>query len=406
MEYALAITVLFAPAYAVRFGLGGLPANGLMVWLGLLWLVFAARLVAQKKVSEFLFSIFAINRTLLILTGLFMLAGTISLFVGGADREKLGQWIVLFFQPIGTFFIARYILKNYPRAKQHLVNAMYVFVAVSGLYAIIQYFTLLGVPQEFWGNANEPKRAVGFFLHPNFYALFITPLLAFLLPVVSGQWLVDRKNLGSNHSSTLVTDHSSLVTVIAWVLGCVGLFLSLSRAGWLGLAAVVGVFLIVRGNKQMLKWASVIVIFIVIVIAAVPNFRYRVILPFHGEKSSIARLSLWNTGWKMVKDSPVLGKGLLGFSRNWDKFNTDKNLLSYPAPHNVLLNFWVWTGLLGAISFFGLCVGALWHLRKQSDRYVLGVALFIIALLVQGLVDIPYLKNDLALLFWLMYALL
>jgi putative inorganic carbon (hco3(-)) transporter len=406
MQYLLGFTVLLAPTYVIRFNLFGLPTNLLMVWLFLLWVVFAFWLITRHEVFGFFAWLRSeLNTKHLAFSILFLLAGTISLFVGDFSQEKLGQFIVLFFQPMGTFIVFRYLLQttNYKlQTRNWFLVSCFLLLATSGLYAIVQYFTLIGVPQAWWGNAQEPKRALAFFLHPNFYALFVTPLLAFLIPqVVESQ----KSKVESQTSSLLYTLHLSLVTRVAWVLGAIGLLLSLSRGGWLGLVVAVGVYVLILGSRKIIKSALVVGALIVIIVVAMPNFRYRVMLPFQGEKSSVARISLWQTGWKMVKDSPVVGKGLLGFSNNWFQHNTDPGLAHYPAPHNIFLNFWVDTGMLGLVSFFGLIVLAIkrgWQNRK--DTFILGLALACVAMLIHGLVDIPYLKNDLALMFWLLFA--
>lgn len=398
MQYLLALTLLLAPTYAVRFNLLGLPANFLMAWLFLLWLFFFAWIVFTHRVSEFINWLRSELGTWHVTLGtIFLLAGTTSLFVGGLSQEKLGQFIVLFLQPIGTFMIVRFLVfvRNWKLEIGNLLTqAALLFVSVAGLYAIIQYLTLWGVPTAWWGNAQEPKRAVAFFLHPNFYALFITPLLAFLIPTTARLPVKDKE-----------LKIADWLPAAAWLLGAVGLLLSLSRGGWLGLAAALCMYVLVAGNRKLVARMVAVGVVAILIIAVVPNFRYRVLLPFQGEKSSVARFSLWRTGWHMVEDSPILGKGLLGFSNNWATYNTDPGLEHYPAPHNIVLNFWVDTGLLGLISFFGLIILALkrgWQNRK--NQFALGLALACVVLVVHGLVDIPYFKNDLALLFWVLYS--
>lgn len=405
MPYLLGLTLLLSPTYAIRFNILGLPANALMVWLFLLWVIFVVWIFYTNQINSFgnwLRS--ELSTKHFVLSTTFLLAGITSLFVGGFSQEKLGQFIVLFLQPMGTFIIARYMYKRQATSDKYkdLLHAVcYLLLALSGLYAIIQYFTLIGVPQAWWGNAQEPKRAVAFFLHPNFYALFITPLLAFLLPQV-----VEVRDQRSDISPRLASILYPLFSIrLAWLLGAVGLLLSLSRGGWLGLVAAAGVYLLTAGNRKLIATMAAVGVVAVLVVVAVPNFRYRVLLPFQGEKSSVARFSLWKTGWYMVEDSPILGKGLLGFSNNWSKYNTDPGLEHYPAPHNIFLNFWVDTGLLGLVSFFGLIVLALkraWQNRR--NQLALGLTLACVALVVHGLVDIPYFKNDLALLFWVLYS--
>lgn len=410
MHYLFALTLLVAPLYAVRFNLLGFPTNVLMLWVFFVLLVGVGWIVTTKRIGRFVQWLGQELRTSQgVLVGLFLLSGVISLFVGGLSQDKLGQFLVLFLQPITLFILIRFWVFSTGWKLEFgnsLASAALLFVAVCGLYAIVQYTTLLGVPPAWWGNSVEPKRALAFFLHPNFYALFVTPLLAFLVPVLSAQYLVLKGATpdGDRAFPRLSTKHLALSTAL-WVLGAVGLLLSLSRGGWLGLAAAAGVFLLVAANRTLLKAVLAIVIVIVIVVSAVPNFRYRILLPFHGEKSSVARFSLWYTGWKMVEDAPVLGKGLLGFSNNWDAYNTDKNLQHYPAPHNIFLNFWIDTGLLGVLSFMGLLALVLWRGVKAKRGYQLALALAGVAILVHGLVDIPYLKNDLALVFWILLTL-
>lgn len=395
IETLLILTFASAPAYALRFGLAGLPTNLLMVWLFIVIALFCVWIFYSKNLNSFFKSVLEIDNKILLAVCLFMVAGIISLFVGGYSLPKYGQFIVLFLQPISGFFILRFIFKKYPEAKAKLIFFFYIFVSVAGLLALIQYFTLIGLPAEFWGNSNEPKRAISFFTHPNGYSLFITPILAFLIP-----HLLERVK-------AIKEKPFFLIYPVMWGIGTIGLVLSLSRGGWLGLLAAAGVFLLFNFKKNYLIGATILIIVSAGIIYAVPNLRYRILLPFYGEKSSSARLSLWQTGTKMVIDSPILGKGLLGFSDNWYEFNRDPNLDHYPAPHNIFLNFWIDTGLLGLISFLMVSLVAfMTAIKKRKSVYPFGVALALVAMFVHGQIDIPYFKNDLALLYWFIISIL
>jgi O-antigen ligase len=391
MIYLLLITFILAPAYVIKLNVFNLPLNLLMVWVFLLWLIFGVWLVVNNRVRDFTNFKPSVNKKVLLAVGLFFLAGLISMFIGRADRAKLGQFIVLFLQPISLFFIGAYIFSKYPKTKNYLLAAIYSLLAVAGLYAILQYFALIGLPTAWWGNSVEPKRAISFFVHPNFYALWCTPLLAFLIPDVFANLKSSILNLKS----------------FAWLLGAAGLLLSLSRAGWLGLAAIILVYLIFAANAKIRKTVFAAVVVIIIVIVSVPNLRWRFILPFYGEKSSVSRLSLWQTGIKGIKESPVLGLGLTGFSRQWTTLNTDPGLTdTHNFPHNIFLDLWVETGLIGLISLTGLIGLYIYRgLKNRQDLIKLGVSLFLIALLVQGQIDNPYFKNDLAMVFWIILAL-
>jgi O-antigen ligase len=285
-----------------------------------------------------------------------------------------------------VYFAAAYILAN-PINKVRFVKWLFILIGLFSLYAIIQYFTRIGLPLEWWGNADEPKRALSIFEYPNAFALYLAPLLAFLLPYFF------EKNLSWFYKA-------------CYAIGVVGLLLSLSRGGWAGLAVAGIIYILVFADNRIRKTIAVIAIALVVIIAAVPNLRYRVTLPFKGEKSTVSRYSLWHTADKMIKDSPLLGKGLYGYKTYFDQYNTDPNLSSLDFPHNIFLNFWVETGLLGLLSFIGISVYFKWRAWKSRGLIATGIILFLVALYIHGLVDAPYMKNDLALMFWIIMGLL
>ncbi len=395
MQYLILVTCLLAPTYALRFNFKGLPLNLLMVWVFLVifWLLF--EMAYKKKLGDFWRHIKTLDKKLLWLTGLFFLASVFSLFVSGVSLKKLGQFLVLFVQPISLFFIFGYLFKTQNQAKRAWLIAAYLLLGLMGVWSIIQYWTLFSLPTQYWGNSVEPKRALGFFGHPNFYALFSAPLLAFLLPDLAEKL------------KTYKTEPLAPKFLLFWLLGLAGLALSMSRAGWLGLGVALAVFLFLSGERKLQTAAAFAGLALLVGVALTPNLRYRVLLPFYGEKSAVSRISLWETGIKGVKQSPLLGLGLTGFSNEWPKLNTDPNLDSHNFPHNIFLNLWLETGLLGLLSFIGIIAFGIWRgFRSRANVISFGVALFLTALLTQGQIDNPYFKNDLALIFWVILSLI
>lgn len=406
MKYLFGLTVLLLPTYVLKFSLFGFSTNVLMVWIFGLWVMFGLWLFYRKEWFEFARYKIEMDFRFKILLGLFLLAGTLSLFVGGFSVPKLGQFIVLVVQPVSVFMMLRYLVRKDESAKEFIKNIFYLFLGVSGLYAILQYFTLTGLPMDFWGNSNEPKRAVSFWIHPNFYSLFVVPVMAFLI----GDLEYRIKNVKAIGNRDELIDQKSnyknVLMVVAWVVSGVGLLLSLSRGGWIGLFFAGVVFLIVKANRKMIFSGVVVAVIGVVILMAVPNFRYRILLPFYGEKSAVARFSLWETGVKMISEAPVLGKGLAGFGNNWEKYNSDPNLEHYNFPHNIILNFWVDFGLLGVLSMIGLFVyGVVNGIKNRTNVYRFGLVLALVAIFTHGLIDIPYLKNDLAVVFWVLWGM-
>src|SRR5690606_23613524 len=83
----------------------------------------------------------------------------------------------------------------------------------------------------------------------------------------------------------------------------------------------------------------------------------------------------------------------------------------FQYPHSLLLNFWSETGLLGVAGFllvvFAFAAVAWLVIRAHPDEWLPpAVIAAMIALLVHGLVDVPYFKNDLAMLFWIIVGLM
>jgi O-antigen ligase len=76
------------------------------------------------------------------------------------------------------------------------------------------------------------------------------------------------------------------------------------------------------------------------------------------------------------------------------------------------LNFWTETGILGVVAFATILVVGFVHAWRgwrhaDSDWRVihLGVLLALVAVVVHGLVDVPYWKNDLSVEFWALLSL-
>jgi hypothetical protein len=63
------------------------------------------------------------------------------------------------------------------------------------------------------------------------------------------------------------------------------------------------------------------------------------------------------------------------------------------------------------VLIFGWLLIKFWYYasliyRKRQDMMVLALALAMLAIVIHGLVDVPYFKNDLAVLWWLIIAML
>ncbi len=384
-----ALLTLLLPLYAWRFSPGGLPLNALLLGDAIFCAAVFALSLGRTASGPARFNKTAAGLGALLVAA----AGTASFFINHGSRAGLGQLMVLALEPAATYFAIRAAVSREPRTEAWVRAALYLLVGSAGALALVQYFTLHGLDPMFWGNALEPKRATAFFAHPNFYALLAAPSLAYLLPDAA-RIFTEQKN------------KFRIASAAAWLLGAAGLLLSLSRAGWLGLGAAVIVYGIAAGNRNTKRAVGAAIIAVAVVVAAVPNLRWRVLLPFYGERSASSRTELWAAGGRAVSASPIFGLGPGGFGEQFNRYAP-----GFPEhhnhPHNVVLGVWLELGLLGLLGFLLACAAGLagaWRLRRTSLP-ALGAGLAVVVVLSQGMLDGAYVKNDLALLFWMLLAL-
>jgi putative inorganic carbon (hco3(-)) transporter len=124
---------------------------------------------------------------------------------------------------------------------------------------------------------------------------------------------------------------------------------------------------------------------------------------------------VWQAGWEMAQDHALLGVGLDNFLGRYPDYMHEEAWAEphLSHPHNLVLDFWLSTGLLGL-------AGAAWLvLRLMRDSLALwragptpwlraaglGLAASTVDLVVHGSFDNSYFLVDLALLFWLTAAL-
>jgi len=208
-----------------------------------------------------------------------------------------------------------------------------------------------------------------------------------------------------------------------WIAGIpvvlAGLFATMSRAAWVGLAAGILVLAIVDSGARMrlalvVAWAFVVAMGSII---ALPNLCTGRAAPLRGEGPPLRpifaevrsigdlqenrnRLVLWRTAVRMFTDQPVLGTGFGTFTLAFKRYRPpDSPDEEPPTAHNIFLNFAAETGVLGLAAFVGLCAAGLlstwrWLIRSppQSSGRVAaaavlaGIVTFVVNQLFEGTV--------------------
>lgn len=379
-----AILILLLPAYLIRFSAGPLPSTLLELVFGAVFLVWLFRYArADWPVIK---ETIARNRLLFLFIFLFFAGSLIAAFTNPLLLKALGLWRAHFLEPAALFFVLIGRQKSIS-ARDLIKYLAWSTVSISAL-AIVQKLTGQFYPPSLWDDQLS-GRATAFFTTPNAIGLYLAPVILLATATAAPR-----------------TDESKNYFYIIF-LALLAVFFSFSQGAWvaLGLGAVLFAFL--TGYKKTALAALVIGL---VTAFAVPQIRSAVLFQ---DQAGQNRLALWSYSLNYVTASPknfFLGSGMRMFFNEVQRpyYNVEEmERLIYP--HNLFLNFWLETGLLGMISFTGLlvCLFILGAKTLRNDR-LMGAAIIgaLAVFVVHGLVDVPYFKNDLAMLFWIITALI
>jgi O-antigen ligase len=319
----------------------------------------------------------------------FVLAGAISVVVSGDHRGALGLFRAYFLEPAAFFVIVAAVASTPRRAGLVVLG----FAAGGAVAAIANIAVVLdALRHHVLDLATTPPVVI--YQTANAVALYLVPLIAMAASIlVHGRGRVERWLSG-------------LFLAVA-LPACL---LSFSRGGYLALAAL-GLGLAVSHRRARILVPAMVLL--ALAVSQVPLIRGRIAYELHPLPGNTLdfRIRIWGQTLRLLSHHPVLGIGLSNYQQAMGPFWQDLPKVIYP--HNIVLNFWAVTGLLGLASFFWLWIRAFrlgwrgWRRQPAEWRpYDLGVMLALVAMVVHGLVDVPFFKNDLSLEFWALLGLL
>ena len=231
---------------------------------------------------------------------------------------------------------------------------------------------------------------VRFYRTANAVALYLVPLCAFALSIAL--YSDDRRE---RRAAAAV-----LVVLVAAVV------MSLSRGGLGALVAVAVVIALFHPRRWLV---SIPLLLGALLAAVVPPIRRRVLveLDLSNPLNTITlREALWKSALNLLRAKPFTGGGLSGFRESVAPYADPAYHENEIYPHNLILNFWTETTLLGLVAFLWALVQAartaVSGLSREPWTRSLSIGLIgaLVAIGVHGQVDVPYFKNDLALEFW------
>lgn len=410
--FYLSLLIVFAlPSYLVRFNISGVPTTLLEV---LIYISFVLTLVSSIKNQELRIGskYIILNSKYLIPIILFIIAGIIGVIVSPEKNVALGQFKAFIVDPLLFFYV---IIANI-KTKEDIKWLLKVLIAGGTLVAIHTIY------QKFTGDLTIDGRVVGIFSYsPNYLSLYLAPIavltMGYEMLIVGNRW-----NDPQNIKKILPYDLAFSIIIIA-------LYFSGSRAG-LGVTIISISFLLVvkwwNQIRQSKVFTLLLYFFITLLLVAgwwfiKPNWQ---LSPEQGGRvtsSNNIRWEIWQTSGKMLTTNHnwLWGVGLGNYQNYFSNFTKGwVNYDEYISPnaltaHNLYLQTWFNLGLLGIVAFIWLIVlffrYTLQAIRYTKNTQTLTTCYILLAtmfsILLYGLIDTPYWKNDLAVMFWLILGL-
>jgi len=387
-RFLIYITILLAPAYLIKLIFFSFPTNLLEILeiFSIAFWIFENRKSFFKKVKLFYQENIVIDWAIL---GLILGAILSAAFNDNLTHEFsiIKSWFVL---PIIFSFIAALEFKN---EKNKLLSAVFYstfWVSLASLFYLLS------------GNLTYDHRLKAFFLSPNHLAMFIAP------GIIIGIYFF-QSAFGKKLSKT----PQRVVSALAIFLITLVLFFTHSYANWLAiLIALLIYFFLINKNKKIFLFIFAVLLAFIFLESGSEKFKD--LINFSERSSASSRLMIWQSAGKILKDNWLWGIGAGNFQEKYlqyQKYFPPYLEWAVPQPHNLFLAFWLQTGLLGFLSFLILLAMILkkiflsFRSAMENKKEITLYLSFFIYLIIAGLFDTPYWKNDLSLIFWIFFFL-
>ncbi len=444
LETGLIFIAALLPTYLIRFQILGLP---LTLLESMILIVFAIWFIKEwpelKKRLRFIFAGFKGReeerrevektnypfwREIILL----LIISFISLAVADFSLAALGIWKAYFFEPVLLFIVAVNVISS-NKKREKIFLALALSVLSISLVAIYQKISGQFIPNEFWA-ASESRRVVSWFGYPNAVGLFLAPLV-----VLFSGFFYSLPRL-----TNLSGAFKKIGILVVIILGALSIFFARSDGGLIAVLVALFVFSFLADTKKRIIALSLAGLFLILAFLYAPLGEGLVNHLGFKNLSGQIRLQQWEETMEALKGPAfLLGNGLSGYQEAVKPYHQEGIFFNYDGlenfdavvwasstlrekywqpveiylyPHNIFLNFWTELGLIGAILFLWILIKAalislklFYHYKREnsSQRYLaLGLLGALIAIFVHGLVDVPYFKNDLAALFFLLIAIL
>ncbi|MFZ5559576.1 MAG: O-antigen ligase family protein [Patescibacteria group bacterium] len=422
-EWGIYLIIFCLPLYLIRFKIFNIPTTMLELLIYILfifWLIQKGFNPPSSRPKSGLRT----ARGIIWPVVLILIGVTISTIFSWNLRTSAGIWKAWFIDPLLFFIVIVSVIKNTDQIKKifySLIFSGFIVSIVSLIYLIL-------------GKLDGQGRLQAFYTSPNYLAMYLAPILVISLGLVvfkkdylsedtrrcpSGtsrsipacsrlrrQPMAGRSpSLGPTEVGPPCPFGLRMVFLISNLfLLLIILFFTKSFGAWLGvLGALIfwlTVYLFRTKNKKIILFFLALTLILIVILV------YFKINSDQGRRSFNSRLEIWQKAWQVFRDYPVIGIGPGTFQDYFPAYPR----WGVPQPHNLYLAFLLQTGIIGFIGFIWLLAWFFWMGFKiynlKFTIFTIIVMSAMIYILVHGLVDTTYWKNDLSVMFWLIIGMM
>jgi O-antigen ligase len=255
------------------------------------------------------------------------------------------------------------------------------------------------------GKIKIPGRLDSFYESANYVSLYLGPILVLWLGMLIGRWKV----LSWFKRGMLL-----------WGIAVMGIALLFTQSfgGWMTVSiASIVLFGAVAAHVRGVRWIGGVGLLVLLL--AVGGYAITEGFSHYNERFKISSLDtrrdLWVGAWGLIGEQPFVGHGLGAFRDAYPHYvNAHPQFYPYYVdlynalwPHQLYLAMWVESGLIALVGFLVFLVR--WGMRQMREYWtsphwiVIASIAAMLAIFLHGWLDTPYFKNDLSILFWMIF---
>jgi O-antigen ligase len=381
-KITLLFFISFLPSYLLRLYFFNIPTTfleivffGIFIGFIIKWFLYRFDLRTGGW-SIFLFFLFLIS--------------IIQIKIAPDSISALGIWKAYFLEPIIFFIISLSTFKY--KDFEKIINSLGITAFLISIYSIFQKITGIGISNidSSWV-VSETRRVTSLFPYPNALALFLVPISILFFGMFIKK-IKEKKYL------------NSFIYLFIFIISFLSVFFAKSDAGIISIIIsllLFPIFYFKKGFNLLFLYIPILTGLFIIQSPIKNKINFE-------DYSGIIRLDMWEETQEMLDDNFVFGSGINGYQEVMKKYHKNNYFDIFLYPHNLFLNFWVELGLFGLIlfiiiffKFFKNCC----KYKKNNIDYSIFLIISFISIIIHGLVDVPYFKNDLSMLFWIIIML-